>query len=103
MVDGCLAQAGRNAVDHIKRYPGFKPRTGAVQRGTKTRVVRLGGGRLLRITNDHPAAPTLDGGSRPHIIRARTGKALKFTMGGKVMFRRSVRHPGTRPYKTFYR
>jgi hypothetical protein len=38
----------------------------------------------------------LDQGSPPHIIRARRRKALRFTVNGKVVFRRSVLHPGTR-------
>ena len=38
----------------------------------------------------------LDQGSRPHVIRARRRKALRFTVNGKVVFRRSVMHPGTR-------
>jgi hypothetical protein len=38
----------------------------------------------------------LDKGSRPHVIRARRRKALRFVVNGRVMFRRSVMHPGTR-------
>lgn len=34
-------------------------------------------------------------GTNPHIIRARRKKSLRFTVGGKVVFRKSVRHPGT--------
>jgi len=34
-------------------------------------------------------------GTAPHIIRARRKKSLRFTVGGKVVFRRQVRHPGT--------
>jgi hypothetical protein len=35
-------------------------------------------------------------GTSPHIIVARRRKALRFTVGGRTIFRRSVRHPGTR-------
>lgn len=35
-------------------------------------------------------------GTGPHIIRARKKKALRFESDGKVVFARSVRHPGTR-------
>jgi hypothetical protein len=35
-------------------------------------------------------------GTVPHIIVARRRKALRFMVGGRVVFRRSVRHPGTR-------
>lgn len=38
----------------------------------------------------------MDRGSRPHVIRARRRKALRFVVNGKVVFRRSVMHPGTR-------
>lgn len=38
----------------------------------------------------------LDRGSKPHVIRARRRKALRFVVNGKVVFRRSVMHPGTR-------
>lgn len=39
-------------------------------------------------------------GTPPHIIRARrTNGRLRFTVGGRVVFRRQVRHPGTRGTK----
>lgn len=34
-------------------------------------------------------------GSRPHIIRARFKKSLRFQVAGKTVFRKQVRHPGT--------
>lgn len=43
------------------------------------------------------AAP-LEFGSRPHVIRAKNGKALRFVIGGKILFRQSVNHPGNKPY-----
>jgi hypothetical protein len=35
-------------------------------------------------------------GSKPHIIRARKKKALRFKMGGTTVIVRQVRHPGTK-------
>jgi hypothetical protein len=35
-------------------------------------------------------------GTPPHVIRARRRHALRFTVGGRVVFARSVRHPGSR-------
>ncbi len=35
-------------------------------------------------------------GTGPHIIRARRAKALRFEVGGRVVYAKSVRHPGTR-------
>lgn len=36
-----------------------------------------------------------DQGSRPHVIRARRRKTLRFVVNGRVVFRRKVDHPGT--------
>lgn len=35
-------------------------------------------------------------GSRPHVIRARNAAYLRFEWHGRVVFRKSVNHPGTR-------
>lgn len=39
-------------------------------------------------------------GTRPHVIRPRRRKFLKFSAGGRVIFTKMVRHPGTKaqPY-----
>jgi hypothetical protein len=34
-------------------------------------------------------------GTRPHVIRARRKKALRFMINGQVVFRTKVNHPGT--------
>lgn len=63
------------------------------------------GGSGLTISSDaaYAAIHQLGGRTRPHVIRARNKKALAF--GG--LFRRSVRHPGSkippRPFLPFYR
>lgn len=41
-------------------------------------------------------AKYVESDTKPHIIRARNVEFLKFTIGGRTIFRRSVRHPGTR-------
>lgn len=35
-------------------------------------------------------------GTRPHVIRPTRKQALKFTIGGQVVFAKVVHHPGTR-------
>jgi hypothetical protein len=44
-------------------------------------------------------------GTRPHIIRPRTKKVLRFywKRKGKIVYSRQVRHPGTRPRPWLYR
>lgn len=49
------------------------------------------------VVNRAKYAAAVHDGSGPHIIRARKKRALRFEVGGKVVFARSVRHPGTRP------
>ncbi|MFF4733326.1 hypothetical protein ACFY3M_50645 [Streptomyces mirabilis] len=49
------------------------------------------------VTCDHPATLFVLQGTRPHLIRARRGKVLRFEVDGEVVFASVVRHPGTRP------
>lgn len=49
------------------------------------------------IANDHHAAVWLDEGTEPHEIKAKNAKALRFEIGGQVLFRRRVNHLGTKP------
>lgn len=74
----------RDAVSrNVRRYPHvdvIAGRAGARRRGGGPRTVPV----------------ILDKGSPPHVIRARRRKALRFVVNGKVIFRRSVMHPGTR-------
>jgi hypothetical protein len=95
--------AGRHAEEQVRANPPFKPRTGNLQRQTTHRVVRLGSGRILRIANSAKYAAAIDGGSRPHLIRARNGYLAFKGRDGKTVFRRQVQHPGNRPYKFLYR
>ncbi|MGW2951490.1 hypothetical protein [Streptomyces eurythermus] len=48
------------------------------------------------ITCDHPATRFVLDGTRPHIIRPRRAKALRFEVDGRVVYSAIVRHPGTR-------
>ncbi|GHA94685.1 hypothetical protein [Streptomyces chryseus] len=48
------------------------------------------------VTCDHPAVRFVLDGTRPHVIRPRRAKALRFDMGGRMVFATKVNHPGTR-------
>lgn len=89
-------------------------RSSRVQMGMRFRV-RVRSGKLISTIRKHPGVSAtgqhvdiLAGGrgasyvmiehdgSRPHVIRARRRKALRIPVGGgRVIFRRQVRHPGT--------
>lgn len=48
------------------------------------------------VTCDHPAVNLVLQGTRPHLIRPRRASVLRFEVGGRVVFAKLVRHPGTR-------
>lgn len=70
-------------------------RTGAYRRGIKAHLIAPD---HLEVEASAPQSLVLERGSRPHLIVPRRASALRFTVGGRVIFARSVNHPGTRPY-----
>lgn len=60
-------------------------------------VVEGPGGLQGVVRCDHPAVRFVLDGTRPHLIRPRRARALRFEVGGRVVFSKLVRHPGTRP------
>jgi HK97 gp10 family phage protein len=42
-------------------------------------------------------------GTRPHIIRPKRARALRFEVGGETVFAKKVMHPGTEPQPFFQR
>lgn len=47
------------------------------------------------ITSTHHATAYVINGTRPHLIRPVRARALRFTVGGRVVFAKLVNHPGT--------
>lgn len=41
-------------------------------------------------------AEFVNNGTRPHIIRPKNAKVLRFTVGGQVVYAKVVHHPGTK-------
>jgi hypothetical protein len=99
MVAGELYNAGNVAMAEVIRHPGFKPRTGGLQKATSFRVLKTSGGKVVRLKNTKSYAHPIESGSRPHRIVAKNGRALRFLgRDGNYVFRRAVNHPGNRPY-----
>ena len=48
------------------------------------------------VTATAPYAAAVHDGTRPHVIRPRNGTHLKFEVGGRTVFAKSVHHPGTK-------
>lgn len=92
-------EAGVYAKKYVYDSPGFVPRTGNLQKKTGHKVVVQRKGKALILRNPAKYARAIDQGSPPHIIRARNAKALRFMVGGRWVFRKSVMHPGNRPFR----
>jgi hypothetical protein len=45
---------------------------------------------------DHPAVHYVLNDTRPHLIRPRRRQYLRFEVGGRVVYTKLVRHPGTK-------
>lgn len=94
-----MARAGQEAVDYVKRYPRFTPRTGNLQSKTDWRTVRTSNGRILRIRNTAKYAAAIDKGARPHDIVATRKPYLHFKGKRGWVRTKRVKHPGNRPYQ----
>jgi hypothetical protein len=53
-------------------------------------------GPTVRVSADVNYATFVENGTKPHVIRPRNKKALKFKMGGRTVFAAVVNHPGTK-------
>ncbi len=71
---------------------------GSMKAAITTELVGSGRQRHAEILLNHPAAVFVTKGTRPHVIRPRTARALRFTgSGGQTVFAARVNHPGNRP------
>lgn len=72
--------------------------SGQLRNSIRTEDVRITGmvARTGVVADKDYAAPVHDG-SKPHIIRAKNKKSLAFKMGGRTVFAKQVKHPGSRP------
>lgn len=52
---------------------------------------------IYTVGSDVEYAAMVNDGTRPHTIRPRNAQALRFRVGGRVVYARVVHHPGTRP------
>lgn len=105
----------RTAVERLLRLPGgivhrnLTRRTervtevarrlapGSMADGIETSIEGRGRNLIGRIESTHPATIYVIKGTRPHQIRPVRAQALRFTVGGRVVFAQVVNHPGTRP------
>jgi hypothetical protein len=68
---------------------------GSMKEKIRVAVSPTGGG-LGMVISEHPATMFVLYGTQPHVIVARKGGRLKFTIGNEDLFRSKVNHPGTK-------
>jgi hypothetical protein len=79
---------------------GLAPqRTGRLMRSIEGDPVRRVGPFQVDsgVTVKVPYAAPVHEGARPHVIRPRFARALRFEMDGRTVFAAKVNHPGNRP------
>lgn len=72
-------------------------RTGNLVRSRRKTVNVRGGRPSVTLGYYTPYALLHHEGTKPHLIRPRNKKVLRFVAGGRVVFAHQVRHPGSRP------
>ena len=82
----------------------FKDQSGAMRKRIHWRLIASS---LAEATGEF-ASPVeyssfVEDGTKPHVIRPRSGKFLRFKGSGGMVYARSVRHPGSRARKMFAR
>lgn len=90
-----LREASRQVVNRAKVLAPV--RTGRLRssiRAEPPRIFSLRGS--VTVGSDLEYAAMVNDGTRPHIIRPRARQALRFEVGGRIVFAKVVRHPGTR-------
>lgn len=90
-----LREASRQVVNRAKVLcPVDTGRLRASIRAEPPRIFSLRGS--VTVGSDLEYAAMVHDGTRPHRIRPKTKQALRFVVGGQVVFARVVNHPGTR-------
>jgi hypothetical protein len=83
------------AYDEAQRGAGRHSKTGALFQSLFNRAIP--GGREVGHDGNHaPHAIFVQLGTRPHVIRPKNKKALRWASGGKFFFAGKVNHPGYR-------
>ena len=103
---GCVGVVQETCLDgaeHARAVGQFKDHSGSegLRASIKARPVkRTSSGAEGSFGTDKPYAAAVEGGQKPHEIRARNRKFLRWEQAGEARFARVVQHPGThaRPF-----
>ena len=94
---------------YVSEHGGFTSRTGNLVKKTQVKLIRTGKNRIVKSVNTAKYAAAQDSGSglygprrAKYRITAKNGKSLAFMSGGRMVFARSVMHPGVKPTRFLY-
>lgn len=92
-------EIGPILVNYMKSNHRFISRTGKLIRSIKYKVFEAENPfiRVGVLNERHKYGHFVHSGTRPHWIVPVKAKALRFVIGGNVIFAKKVLHPGTRP------
>jgi hypothetical protein len=85
---------GRRIVTNARRR--VPVRTGALRDSIGSSVSSNASAVRLEVFATAAHARFVHDGTRPHVIRPRRARALRFEMGGRAVFAAHVQHPGTK-------
>lgn len=71
-------------------------------RGVVSSVTRVNPNRSPSSPDNVDVAGFNEYGTRPHVIRPRRARVLRFPVGGRIVYARRVNHPGTPARPWFY-
>lgn len=95
-----MYEAGSMVAEEAQRVHAYTDRSGKLSNSIHAEPVSgsfMGEDLFVDVMADTPYAKFVEDGTKAHPIVARNAKALRFYMRGRLMFRKSVRHPGTKP------
>lgn len=90
-----LTKRGRRIVAAAKAQVGVD--TSQLRDAIHMRHIRISGGPAVWIGADVDHALAHHNGTRPHTITANGPQMMRFSAGGRMVYTRSVLHPGTAP------
>jgi hypothetical protein len=90
-----MSRRGKLALAAAKKQVGV--RTGALRTSIHMKHLANAMGQYIWIGSNKNYAYIHHEGSRPHLITPSRATTLRFTSGGRLIYARSVLHPGTRP------
>lgn len=98
-IDRAVEYAAVEGAEEARRAGQYQDRTGRLRAGITAYFASSNGRSVTwEILSPMPYSVYVENPTRPHTIRARNARALRFEVGGRTVFAKQVSHPGTRGY-----